>query len=431
MITRIEIDGFKSFLGFELDVHPCTVLVGANGAGKSNLLAALDLVRQTVATGFPVTPGRDAPLAPRHLFHRADGRSSAVMSIKVGMIVPSADGPLPMVVWLEVERAEAPRSPGAAPALRGSVWVSSMERTGWMRRLGLPDELRTALAEARESFVRRTGTEWVPLDGTQAPTAGRGRPGDGELLQLLHRECETWQPVTLDPAAMRRASGGSELAPLLADGGNLAAVLHRLGTEPEPGLEADLAALVPEATGVRALFDDRRGEYDFDVRVRHQGWTSPPMLAGGTLRVLALLAAWRDDTRAGLLAVEELENGLHPTTLAALVRLLRSGVDDWADMPARAAHVSGFRQLLATTHSPALLSALRHDTTGNLVFLEQAPPPGHGPGADTGDGADAPSGPTVTRAHPLRDRRPGEDPGETVSSEQVRQLLERMGQTVV
>lgn len=48
-------------------------------------------------------------------------------------------------------------------------------------------------------------------------------------------------------------------------------------------------------------------------------------------------------------------------------------------MPARAAHVSGFRQLLATTHSPALLSALRHDTTGNLVFLEQAPPPGHGP----------------------------------------------------
>lgn len=37
----------------------------------------------------------------------------------------------------------------------------------------------------------------------------------------------------------------------------------------------------------------------------------------------------------------------------------------------------------------------------------------------------------MTRAHPLRDRRPGEDPGETVSSEQVRQLLERMGQTVV
>ncbi|AXK34357.1 hypothetical protein DVA86_18595 [Streptomyces armeniacus] len=425
MITRIEIDGFKSFLGFELDVQPCTILVGGNGAGKSNLLGALDLVRQTVATGFPVTPGADTPLAPRHLFHRADGRTAAVMSIKVGMIVPSADGPLPMVVWLEVERAEAPRSPGAAPLLRGSVWVSSMERTGWMRRLGLPTELRAALAEARESFVRRTGTDWVPLDGAHAPSAGHGPvvngQGDGELLELLHRECETWQPVTLDPAAMRRASGGSEMAPLLADGSNLAAVLHRLCTEGQEGLEQNLAALVPESSGIRPLFDDRRGEYDFDVRVRHLGWTSPPMLAGGTLRVLALLAAWRDDARAGLLAVEELENGLHPTTLAELVRLLRHGVDDYADIPGRAAHVRGFRQLLATTHSPALLSALRHEMSGNLVFLEQAAL------ADPG----RPAGPTVTRAHPLRERRPGEDPGETVSTEQVRLLLEQMGQTVV
>lgn len=422
MITRIEIDGFKSFLGFELDVQPCTILTGASGAGKSSLLDALDLVRQTVTSGFPVSPGADTPLAPRRLFHRNDGRTAAVMSIKVGMIAPSPDGPLPIVVWLEIERAEAPRSPGAAPLLRGSVWVSSMERTGWMRRLGLPAELREALAEARERFVGRTGTDWVPLDGASA-AKGQG-PGDGELLALLHRECETWQPVTLDPAAMRRASGGSEMAPLLPDGSNLAAVLHRLCADGRHGLAEDLAALVPETSGIRPLFDDRRGEYDFDVRVRRLGWTSPPMLPGGTLRVLALLAAWRDDTRAGLLAVEELENGLHPTTLAELVRRLRHGVDDYADFAGRATHVRGFRQLLATTHSPALLSALRHEMSGNLVFLEQT-------AHVDADGTGGTEASTVTRAHPLRERRPGEDPGETVSTEQVRLLLERMGQTVV
>jgi predicted ATPase len=41
MITRIEIDGFKSFLDFHLDVPPLLALVGPNAGGKSNLLDAI------------------------------------------------------------------------------------------------------------------------------------------------------------------------------------------------------------------------------------------------------------------------------------------------------------------------------------------------------------------------------------------------------
>lgn len=425
MITRIEIDGFKSFLDFELDVRPCTVLVGGNGAGKSNLLDALDLVRRTVQSGFPASPGADTPLAPLPLFHHAEGSdgtyTSTVISIKVGMIVPSADGPLPVVVWLEIEReGGVPRSPGAAPLLRGSVWVSSMDRTGWMRRLGLPQELSAALAEARDRFVRRTGTEWISLDGTETPAAPTG-PGDGELLALLNRECATWEPVSLDPVAMRRTSAGSEMEPLLADGSNLAAVLHRLCGTAQHSLEADLAALVPEASGIRPLFDERRGEYDFDVRLGHTGWRSPAMLSGGTLRALALLAAWTDERRAGLLAVEELESDLHPTTLARLAGRLCHSVDEYPDIVERATRVSGFRQLLTTTHSPTLLSALRHETGGSLVFLEQAP---H---VDPDRRVES----AVTRARPLREQRPGEDPGEIVSADQMRRLLDGMSQMTV
>ena len=43
MITRIEIDGFKSFADFSLGVPPFLLLVGANASGKSNLLDALRL----------------------------------------------------------------------------------------------------------------------------------------------------------------------------------------------------------------------------------------------------------------------------------------------------------------------------------------------------------------------------------------------------
>ena len=41
MITRIEIDGFKTFRGFSLDLGPFMAIVGPNGAGKSNLFDAV------------------------------------------------------------------------------------------------------------------------------------------------------------------------------------------------------------------------------------------------------------------------------------------------------------------------------------------------------------------------------------------------------
>ncbi len=44
MLTRIEIDGFKSFRGFSLEISPLQAIVGPNSAGKSNLFDALQLV---------------------------------------------------------------------------------------------------------------------------------------------------------------------------------------------------------------------------------------------------------------------------------------------------------------------------------------------------------------------------------------------------
>ncbi len=43
MITRLEVDGFKSLRNFAVDLEPFTVLVGPNDAGKSNILEALAL----------------------------------------------------------------------------------------------------------------------------------------------------------------------------------------------------------------------------------------------------------------------------------------------------------------------------------------------------------------------------------------------------
>src|SRR4051812_23660861 len=44
MITRLEVDGFKSLRDFAIDLDPFTVLIGPNSAGKSNVLEALGLL---------------------------------------------------------------------------------------------------------------------------------------------------------------------------------------------------------------------------------------------------------------------------------------------------------------------------------------------------------------------------------------------------
>src|SRR5579859_2725864 len=44
MITQIEIDGFKTFKDFKVELAPFQVIVGPNGSGKSNLFDALQLL---------------------------------------------------------------------------------------------------------------------------------------------------------------------------------------------------------------------------------------------------------------------------------------------------------------------------------------------------------------------------------------------------
>lgn len=44
MLTQIEIDGFKTFENFRLDLRPFTAIVGPNASGKSNLFDAMQLL---------------------------------------------------------------------------------------------------------------------------------------------------------------------------------------------------------------------------------------------------------------------------------------------------------------------------------------------------------------------------------------------------
>ncbi|MEV0615627.1 AAA family ATPase [Nonomuraea sp. NPDC050404] len=341
MLTRIEIDGFKSFLDFELDVPPFLALVGPNSSGKSNLLDALAFARGALlAQGSkdvhdPLLSARRGK--PQELFHRPAGDDAvSEFTIRVRAV------------------AERVSLAAAVHADRSGEWSVAWE---------------------------------------SAPAA------------LWPLEVRAWHHHLPDPTAMRRPASALDHRPLMEDAGNLAAVLGRMARDGQlDDLMVDLSALVPDVTGVQPVLDERSEEWSFDLLVDHE--PVPGRLASdGTLRVLALLAALYDGVSSGLLMVEEIENGLHPSRLGALLQRVAARVGG---------NGGAWRQVILTTHSPVAVSTLYRSDPGSLVFLESAWRTGGGKPRSR-----------VTVAKPVR--QTGE-PGTFASPRQVRNYLSTVGQ---
>ncbi len=54
-IERLNIQGFKSLESVELELRALNVIIGANGAGKSNLIGAFKFLEQIVTKNLQLT----------------------------------------------------------------------------------------------------------------------------------------------------------------------------------------------------------------------------------------------------------------------------------------------------------------------------------------------------------------------------------------
>ncbi|MBG0825375.1 AAA family ATPase [Planomonospora sp. ID91781] len=358
MITRIEIDGFKSFLDFEIDVPPFLALVGPNAGGKSNLFDALGFVADEVGGSGGLLGARRG--APNEQFHRvAQGAPVAAFTVAVEALVsPEPGALLPVRFDTGAEMVlRIPRSTGAV--------VSHVARR-------LPPEL----------------LELMVVDPDPAGTP--------------RRTVAAWRRHAPVPRAMRGRGAPDDLGPLAADGANLAAVLGRMaGTAAFADVVADLAALVPGAAGLLPRLE--RGEWSFGLVLDGQGEVPAALLSDGTLRITGLLAALHDPDHPATLLVEEVEAGVHPGRLGELLRRVRQRVRE----PGGA---EPYRQVIVTSHSPAVVAELGRTAPESLVFLD-----------------------AVVRVDPAADRTsrvsvakpvlPDGEPGTFVSPRQLRQYL--------
>ena len=315
MITRIEIDGFKSFMDFELDVPPFLVVMSENAGGKSNLIDALMTLAGGVKPDDPLQVGAAGDRGiPAELFHQfEDGTRTSRLRIAARChVVPNA----------------------------GSGHVTIARDAGYDEQLSSIDLASLSVTES-------------------------GKPPGTSTGVSPYSELLTWVALNLAPSSMRDRALRSDRSALQSNGGNLAAVLGRLSENAAVWqiLLADTVALLPELRDIRVSRD--RDYWELELRSRGSGWMSAHTASDGTLRVLAILAAAHDPDHPSVLIVDEVENGLHPSRLAELIRRLRRITQDsLADGPVR--------QMILTTHSPVVLSALYPEHENEVVFFSTA-----------------------------------------------------------
>lgn len=249
MITSIAIDGFKSFLAFELDLAPVTVLTGPSGAGKTNLLDAVALVAQTMRQGFDAATAANPRLSPALLFHRIDDTPSETLTVRL-RLTATADGlPLPLVLQLTAERTAS----GGARINSGLSTISVAEDAA--------HPLAQALPPTPLDGTDRTGSRLHDLARDVLQAFGNDAPADSDqaIADAFRALGRAHHPLLLWDLAALAGAPGVRITPA----GQLEINQDHVGWLPYTVLPASIRTAIGQLTAAasgRAVFADNLGE---------------------------------------------------------------------------------------------------------------------------------------------------------------------------
>jgi predicted ATPase len=297
-ITRLVLSGFKTikFLS-NLTLGPLNVLIGANGAGKSNLLSFVRLL-----SGMVTSPGN-----LQFLVSKAGG-ANALMH----------DG---AAVTAEITA--------------GLTFAADEGTYGYLVRLAhaAPDTLIFADERLWPASPGATEKEWRSLGAghREAKLVEEAEGGDpvARAVRKLLGDCKVYQfHNTSETARIRQRWDLHDNRALKEDGANLDPFLWRLrGAAPRAyrRVVETLRQIIPffadfflEPTNGTVLLQWQERGTD-TVFGAHQG-------SDGTLRTMALLALLLQPTEdiPSVIILDEPELGLHPYAVNVIAGLLRS-----------------------------------------------------------------------------------------------------------
>lgn len=312
-LTEVSIEGYASLRSVTLALGDVTVLVGANGAGKSNTVAALELLGRITDEELGLEVG-------------LQGGAGALMHV----------GPVPaegirLAVSAPPYRYEAHLVPAANDEL---IFAAERARFHEPGHPGIDESFGRG---HRESRLRELETDQT----ARLAPAIRGILGGCRVFHFQD---------TSSRARVKLFGSAADNEALRPDAGNLAAFLLRL-RDSQP---RTYRRIVKAVQSVAPFFRDflLAEEPGSKIRLR---WTqqgvdaafSAHQLSDGTLRYICLCALLLQPDPPALLVLDEPELGLHPYAVVQLAEMLRS--------------VSTRSQIVLATQSVTLLNQFSLD----------------------------------------------------------------------
>lgn len=328
-LRSIEVAGYKSIKDTEVRLGDLNVLVGANGAGKSNLISAVEMLGRMMER--ELNRFVDLNGGASTLLH---GGTKGGMPIGLRLdfngggyaaqLLPADDDGLAFVS----ETALTP--PSAAEG--GSLLPFSVS--------GSHRESRLPAIYAREIHASISVYELTKL-----------------VVEIL-RSCRVYHfHDTSSGAPVKRTGYTADNLTLQPDAGNLAAVLLRL-QEDEPVAYRRIVRTIQQ---VAPFFRDfvlvERNER-IQLRWKQEGSDTvfpASALSDGTLRFICLTTLLTMPDRPHLLVLDEPELGLHPYAIVQLAEMLRAA--------------SRESQVLIATQSVTLMNQFELD---DLIVVERS-----------------------------------------------------------
>lgn len=396
LIDRVRVQGYRSLRDAEFRPGALTCLVGANGAGKSNLIAAFDFLKDVYRqglgwavefeNGFDGMAWRGKEIADSISFC-VEGRV-AVRDIRYPhagtseIVHPDDHRDDPSVLAVRHQFTLQRRSEGvfsgfSVSAEQFSIFWEKLDGGRPLLHAVRPDE-----GDSYEYTIGQTGEP--PTPSALLDVLDNGLQSEAEsfpmtrFLPVRESELAISTHELFSPAIdhfvnalsrIRRYSvvpdycrwPGSPVpnGELSFNGGGLpiaVAVLHDKHPEAWDRVLESFVHIVPTFVDVTV-----QAEYDGRLALRFvedgggRTWLAS-QVSDGTLRSLALLVAIFDP-RHPLILIEEPENSLHPWAIRAVVDACREATD-----------LHG-KQILLTSHSPVVIDRMKLDELA-LVWLE-------------------------------------------------------------
>jgi predicted ATPase len=360
-ITKMKIEGFRSFKSQSWSPGDLNVVIGPNASGKTNLLRALEIFGNAAKGGLGKYVQQEGGMEPLVW----DGQANEIrLGTKMTPILPFRDDVKDALTY-EIVLARLGKS--SSYRIDYEVLANFYEvEIGKMRE---PSKLlernpNHAVVYSIDSKRFEAAPASVPEDEALLSVAA-GPFTANRYVASFQMELADWKVYqnvhTHREAQVRVPQVTRAETQVNSDGQNLVSVLHNLYTSSRE-FENEINQAMTSAFGddFEKLVFPPAADQRIQLRVRWRSMKreqSAADLSDGTLRFLFLLAVLANPSPPPLIAIDEPEMGLHPSMFPIVAEFARDAATK--------------SQVILTTHSPEFLDAFGHEAPTTTVVERQ------------------------------------------------------------